>query len=59
MGAGGGGGEHLSQHVAKMGTQCDNRKVGHSAAKFNLRESGNSFDDDIDLGSLAGANGDA
>lgn len=56
-GGGGGGGRHLSQHVAGTGTQCDNSKVGHSAAKFNSRESGHSLHNDIDLGPLAGADG--
>lgn len=42
-----------------MGTQCDNTKVGRSAAKFNLREASNSFQDDVELSSLAGADGNA
>lgn len=42
-----------------MGTQCDNAKVGRSAAKFNLREASDSFQDDVELSSLAGADGNA
>lgn len=53
----GGQGRHLAQHVAGIGTQCDNSEVGQSSAKFNLREARDSLQDDIELSSLAGTNG--
>lgn len=48
---------HLAQHVAQLGTQCDNSEVGESSVRFNLREAWDSFQDDIKLSSLAGTNG--
>lgn len=48
---------HLAQHVAQIGTQCDNSEVGGSSVRFNLREAWDSFQDDIKLSSLAGTNG--
>lgn len=36
-----------------------NSKVGQSSTKFNLREAWNSLQDDIELGSLAGTNGNS
>lgn len=50
-------GRHLAQHVAEIGTQCDNSEVGQSSAKLNLREACDSLQDDIELSSLAGTNG--
>lgn len=43
--------------MAEIGTRCDNSKVGQSSAKFNLREACDSLQDDIELGSLAGTDG--
>ncbi len=37
--------------------QCDNSEVGQSSAKFDLREALDSLQDDIELSSLAGTNG--
>lgn len=47
---------HLAQHVAKMGTECGNSKVGESSTKFDLREALDSLQYDIELSSLAGTN---
>lgn len=53
----GGQGGNLAQHVAKVRTVCVNSDVGHSSTKFDLREALDSLQNDIELSSLAGTNG--
>lgn len=43
--------------MAEMGTEFDNREVGRSSIKSNLREALDSLQDDIELSSLAGTDG--
>lgn len=53
----GGEGGHLAQHVAKIGADCDDSEVGQRSTKFSLREALDSLQDDIELSSLAGTDG--
>lgn len=53
----GGQGGHLAQHVAKIGADCDDSEVGQRSTKFSLREALDSLQDDIELSSLAGTDG--
>lgn len=41
----------------EIGTECDNSEVGQSSTNFDLREAFDSLQDDIELSSLAGTNG--
>lgn len=45
-------------HVSKKGKRRDTAEVGQSSAEFNLREALDSLQDDVELSSLAGTNGD-
>lgn len=44
-------------HVSKKGKWNDNPDLGRSSVELNLREALDSLQDDIELSSLAGTNG--
>lgn len=43
--------------MAKIGADCDDSEVGQRSTKFSLREALDSLQDDIELSSLAGTDG--
>lgn len=43
--------------MAEIGADCENSEVGQRSTKFSLREAWDSLQDDIELSSLAGTDG--